>query len=107
MSIIGQGLPVSQILVRGKWVSVTAFTFMERVVNCYITHWTINGQFLWFFDIPHLVPFNGKAPHSIVILNIYSVHYIDEVVGTYHEIGALVYFLPPYSPDHNPIKFCY
>ena len=51
--------------------------------------------------------FNGKAPHSIAILNIYSVHYIDEVVGTIHEIGALVHFLPPYSPDHNPIKLCY
>ena len=39
--------------------------------------------------------FNGVNPHSV------HVHAVVEMV---HEIGALVHFLPPYSPDYNPIE---
>jgi hypothetical protein len=28
---------------------------------------------------------------------------VDAVVKMVHEVGALVHFLPPYSPDYNPI----
>jgi transposase len=33
-----------------------------------------------------------------------SIHHLDEIVDMIHEVGALVHFLPPYSPDFNPIK---
>jgi transposase len=33
-----------------------------------------------------------------------SIHHVDSVVDTILSVGALVGFLPPYSPDMNPIE---
>ena len=33
-----------------------------------------------------------------------SIHHVDSVVACINSIGALVRFLPPYSPDFNPIE---
>ena len=33
-----------------------------------------------------------------------SIHHVDDVVDAICSIGALVRFLPPYSPDYNPIE---
>ena len=54
--------------------------------------------------LPHLMPFDGKNPHSVVILDNCIVHYCPQAVQLIQEVGAIVYFLPPYSPDYNPIE---
>ena len=81
---------------------------MAGVLDCHITHGTVNGDTFYDFVeevlLPHLMPFNGKNPHSVVILDNCSIHHIDEVVDMIHEVGALVHFLPRYSPDFNPIE---
>ena len=33
-----------------------------------------------------------------------SIHHVDDVVHAIQSVGALVHFLPPYSPDLNPIE---
>ncbi len=33
-----------------------------------------------------------------------SIHHVQNVVQTLEGLGVLVYFLPPYSPDLNPIQ---
>ena len=33
-----------------------------------------------------------------------SIHHVDKVVTTIQRTGALLRFLPPYSPDYNPIE---
>ena len=43
-------------------------------------------------------------PHSVIILDNCSIHHASGIVHTIEEVGALVHFLPPYSPDFNPIK---
>ena len=48
--------------------------------------------------------FNGVNPHSIVILDNASIHHVQGIVEMINEVGALVLFLPPYSPDFNPIE---
>ena len=47
------------------------------------------------------MPFDGYNPHSIVIMDNCSIHHVPE---TKKIIGALLLFLPPYSPDLNPIE---
>ena len=51
-----------------------------------------------------LLPFDGVNPHSVVIMDNCSVHHIQETVSMIEEVGAIVQFLPPYSPDLNPIE---
>ena len=48
--------------------------------------------------------FNGSNPHSILVMDNCSIHHVAPVVQMVHEVGALVHFLPPYSPDFNPIE---
>jgi len=36
-----------------------------------------------------------------------SIHRFDDVVDAICSIGALVRFLPPYSPDYNAIEFVF
>ena len=51
--------------------------------------------------------FNGKNPHSIVILDNCGIHHIQETVQIVCNLGALIHFLPPYSPDYNPIQYMF
>ena len=55
--------------------------------------------------LPHLNPFNGINPRSVVIMDNASIHHVDEVVDLIEtQVGARVCFLPPYSPDLNPVE---
>ncbi len=52
--------------------------------------------------LPMLMPFNGI--NSVVILDNASLHHMESVTAMINVVGALVRFLPPYSPDLNPIE---
>ena len=54
--------------------------------------------------LPHLMSFNGTNP---VIMDNCSIHHVDSVADTFEEIGVIVHYLPPYSPDYNPIEFLF
>jgi len=40
----------------------------------------------------------------VVILDKASVHHVEAAVKAIEEVGAIVHFLSPYSPDLNPIE---
>ena len=48
------------------------------------------------------MPFNGTNPHSGHIGQLF--HTSPEVVASIQDVGALVLFLPSYSPDLNLIE---
>lgn len=50
------------------------------------------------------MPFDGYNPNSVVVLDNASIHHTENVIHTLESIGVLVLFLPPYSPDLNPIE---
>ena len=54
--------------------------------------------------LPHLMPFNGVNPHSVVFLDNCAIHHIQEVTAMIEEVGAIIHFLPPYSPDLMSIE---
>ena len=43
----------------------------------------------------------------IVLLDNCSVHHVEGVVDTIQEMGTIVHFLPPYSPDLTPIELLF
>ena len=93
---------------KGKRYSAIGVLTSEGVEDVYIEEGSVNGEvFLDFVRkclLPILMPFDGVSPKSIVILDNASIHHVDCVVDTIQSVGALVRFLPPYSPDMNPIE---
>ena len=63
--------------------------------------WTVHRLLL-----PNLMPFNGKNPNSVVVLDNCFVHHVG-VVESILEMGTIVHFLPPYSPDVTPIELLF
>lgn len=61
-------------------------------------------SFVQTYLLPHVMPFDGMNPHSVVVLDNCAIHHIVEVKSMLEEVGVLVHFLPPYSPDLNPIE---
>jgi transposase len=60
-----------------------------------------NPTFLAYID-QVLAP--TLRPGDVVVLDNLAVHKQPEVRAAIERIGALVRFLPPYSPDFNPIE---
>ena len=105
-----RGLPPQDhsLKLRGKRYSAIGILSVEGIKDVYIAEGSVNGEtFLDFIRrclIPVLVPFDGVSPNSIVVMDNASIHHVDSVVETILSVGALVRFLPPYSPDMNPIE---
>ena len=97
-----------RLLARGKRVNAIAALSSSGVVAVDIITETVSGK--EFFDflrgtlIPNMMTYNGTNPHSIIIMDNCSVHHIAEVRDLLHQVGILVLFLPPYSPDLNPAE---
>ena len=106
-----RGIPVcdQRLLIRG-----TRYTTIPVVSTCgihdvLITEGTMNGdrfaKFVKDVLLPHLMPFNGINPRSVVIMDNASIHHVEEVIDLIEtQAGAQVMFLPPYSPDLNPVE---
>ena len=102
----GQRAEVHRLMVRGKRVSSIAAISSTGMVDVYMTTDSVNGD--TFFDfvrgslIPNMLPFPN--PRSIVVMDNCSIHHVEQVTALLEEAGILVLFLPPYSPDLNPIE---
>ena len=61
-------------------------------------------NFVQMHLLPHLMPFDGRNPHSVVVMDNCFIHHVQEVVTSIQDVGALVHLLASYSPDYNPIE---
>lgn len=107
-SIRGRPLKTHRLLVRGERVSAIACISTAGLLDVMTVKGTTDSDTFYCFVqthlIPHLMPFNGSNPHSVVIMDNCSIHHTDNIVKSIQEVGALVHFLPPYSPDFQPIE---
>ena len=107
-SLRGQRCIVKKLLVRGQRVSAITALSSERVLDVMFVNGSVSGEtFSRFIELnllPHLLPFNGSNPNSIVVLGNAFVHYHEKVRELINSVGALLVYLPPYSPDLNPIE---
>lgn len=71
-------------------------------------HGTSNGDIFQDFVekelLPQLLPFNGSNSNSIVVMDNASIHHSQAIFDLISSVGALLIYLPPYSPDLNPIE---
>ena len=95
-------------LSRGKHISAIACMSTAGLLDVKTHAGTVDGEVFYGFVqtrlLPKLMPYNGTNPHSVVVLDNCAIHHVNAIVKSIEEVGALVYFLPPYSPDLNPIE---
>ena len=107
-----QGMtPTSHILdIRGKRLSVITAMSTRGIENIQVVQNTVGGDaFLHFVQtslVRILQPFDGTNRCSFVIMDNASIHHVDRVTKAIYQTGAIVRFLPPYSPDFNHWKKC-
>ena len=110
-SIRGKPQQSRQCFTRGERISVIAAMNTKGILALKVVRGTVDGnEFIDFVQghlVPALLPFNGVNPNSIVLMDNCSVHHVAGAASTITQAGALVHFLPPYSPDLNPIEECF
>ena len=55
--------------------------------------------------IPKLNPW--PLPRSILVMDNAKIHMYQELEMVVHQPGARLLFLPPYTPELNPIEICF
>lgn len=92
----------------GKRISAISAMSTRGVEDVYLAEGGVDGDtFCDFIEkclLPVLMPFNGSNPRSIVVIDNASIHHVQQVLQLIIGAGALLWFLPPYSPDLNPIE---
>ena len=108
MFYLGQRARNVRLMYRGIRVSAVAAVMLDGLVTVQCCRESINeDRFCSFIEqhlLPHLLPFNGVNPRSVVLLDNASIHHTNRPIELIQSVGAIVHFLPPYSPDLNPIE---
>ncbi|XP_073237791.1 uncharacterized protein [Porites lutea] len=93
---------------RGTRYSVLSAISTQGVIASHVITGAYNrGQFefsMLNFVQPHIGSVARGEPRSVVVMDNCNIHYSDVVIEAIRLRGAMVIFLPPYSPDLNPIE---
>ena len=97
-----------RIFARGVRYSAIIMSISE-IHDVFLAEGTVNGdRFKYFVQtslLPVLQSFNTINPLSVVIMDNASIHHVQSCADLTENAGSRVIFLPPYSPDLNPV-FC-
>ena len=107
-SLHGKPAKALKVFCRGTHVTAITALNIHGIVDCGLVTWGVNSDmFNKFVEetlASNLQPFNGTNPNSVIVMDNASIHHTTEVVQALESLGLLIYFLPPYSPDLNPIE---
>ena len=107
-SLRGKRTRAQKLVARGRHVSAICAMSLSGVLECQFENGSVNGEtFRNFIEkslLPHLMPFNGTNEHSVVVMDNAAIHHVEGISELIESVGALLIFLPPYSPDLDPIE---
>ena len=97
-----------KLAIRGKRMSCIAAMSTRGIEDVDIYEGSINGEIFSSFIarslVPLLQPFDGKNSRSVVLMDNASIHHVEQVATLIQNTGAILRYLPPYSPDYNPLE---
>ena len=101
-SLLGQRARCENSLTKGTRISTIGALGIKGLLTAFCYKGTLNGFLFAFFVKEYLVP---VLTHSnVVILDNAKSHYDEDAIAMIEATGAGVVFLPPYSPELNPIE---
>ena len=82
--------------------SVVGYSVVEGSFNTELFNFMFENMIL-----PDIGLVADKEPRSVVILENCRIHDSDEFIDMVRNKSGIVTFLPPYSPDLNPVEFLF
>jgi transposase len=89
----------------GPNVSVAGAIRLDGVVAALIVDGAFDGEAFVAFTQSVLAP--CLRADDVVVMDNLASHKVSGVVEAIEAVGARVMYLPPYSPDFNPIEMCW
>ena len=93
-----------------RWSILPALT-IDGYLDWIIYHGSINTasyiDFVRTKVFPHCFPFASGRERSVLIMDNARIHHNKELLRLCEEAGVLVEYLPPYSPDFNPVEITF
>lgn len=87
---------------RGNHMTMISAISLSGVEAALYGEWSANGMIFSTFMEKCLCP--KLKPGDAVIMDNVSFHKSDKIIELVEQCGAQVIFLPPYSPELNPIE---
>ena len=87
---------------RYKRLNIIAGLCQNKVIAPYYYDWNTTSQWFEVWFEWHLCP--HLPPNSVIVMDNARFHRKSEVNRMAKLYGHLVWWLPPYSPDKNPIE---
>ncbi|XP_022780415.1 uncharacterized protein LOC111321714 [Stylophora pistillata] len=92
----------------GPRITAVPIICTEGMIDVGLYQGNVSGAtFEGFVDeklCPNLLPFDGINPRSVVIMDNAAIHHTQAAIDAINATGAIVLFLPPYSPDFMPCE---
>lgn len=83
-------------------ISLVGAVRFDEMCSLYAYDGSIDGERFLSFLREHLLPY--LEPGDVLIMDNLRVHHISEVKVLLETVGARPLYLPPYSPERNPIE---
>ena len=98
------GKRVIDFVPHGHWKTTTFLAALRHdgLTAPMVVDGAINGELFLAYVEQILLP--TLKPGDIVVMDNLSSHNVSGVVEAVASVGAMVLYLPPYSPDFNPIE---
>ena len=90
---------------RGKNVSMIGAISLKGIITSTNLFGSVDGLTFEAFVIRKLIPKLWKG--AVVVWDNYSIHKGQKIEEAIIKAGARLIYLPPYSPDFNPIENCW
>jgi len=106
-SMQGHSIKAQKLFVRGKHISVLTAMSVQGILALHIVRGGVDADKYYDFLCRHLqifMPFDGDNEHSVVVLDNCSIHHVRGMDEILQDVGVIVQYLTPYSPDLNPIE---
>jgi transposase len=91
----------------GHWKTITFVAALrhDRITAPFVLHGSMNGETFLAYVEQFLVPTLKRK--DIVVMDNLSAHKAPRIREAIEAAGATVRYLPPYSPDLNPIEMMF
>jgi len=104
----GEDAPINAFFCRGRRFSVLPALTIQGVIHCDIIEGSFDSASFYSFishTLDEMQPY--PAPKSVIVMDNCRIHKHPDILKLIESRGMRYEFLPPYSPDYNPIELAF